>query len=156
MRSWLKTTGVPLSHALDRPLLSSTRIRSMTSSSPPSACSTSQFRRGPSAGTSNSATISARALPVRMTPDSALLPKASPRSSRRMDLPAPVSPVSAPKPAPKSSSRWSTITKSRMVRWSRMGSSINWLRQLGMKYYREVELARCSSKDWMKRASLII
>ena len=56
-------------------------------------------RRAPASRTSNSALTSARSAPARTTPGSARPPSASASASTRIDLPAPVSPVSAVKPA---------------------------------------------------------
>ena len=67
-------------------------------------------------GTSNSALISARAAPSRTTPASPRLPSASCSASTRIDLPAPVSPLSTDKPDANSISSASTMTKSRIAR----------------------------------------
>src|SRR6185312_8025611 len=63
---------------------------------------------------SNSALISARSAPWRTTPASARSPMARPSASTRMDLPAPVSPVSTVMPGFSSSSSVSMMAKSRM------------------------------------------
>ena len=52
-------------------------------------------------GRSNSAVISARAAPSRTTPASPRPPRASCKASTRIDLPAPVSPVSTGQPPPR-------------------------------------------------------
>ncbi len=73
-------------------------VRRSSRLSPPSkpACSSQAARP---LGLSNSTLISQRAAPSRTTPASARAPRASCRASIRMDLPAPVSPVSTVKPA---------------------------------------------------------
>jgi hypothetical protein len=75
------------------------------------------------AGTSNSALISARAQPSRTTPASPRPPSASWSASTRIDLPAPVSPLSTLKPDAKSISSASTMTKSRIARRCSMTGS---------------------------------
>src|SRR4029453_11311590 len=53
--------------------------------------------------------------PLRTKPTSARAPSASPSASRRIDLPAPVSPVSTPSPESNSRSRLSTSTTLRIA-----------------------------------------
>ena len=105
--------------AFERPPLSITRRSISTPSSGSKAFASSQAA---SSGISepgvptNSALMSALVAPSRTTLASARPPSASVSASIRMDLPAPVSPVNTVKPADRSSSIASTITKSRMAR----------------------------------------
>src|SRR3990167_1165996 len=78
------------------------------------ACSSSRSETTGMPVISNSAEISARGLPSRMTPLSARSPKSSPKASIRIDLPAPVSPVRTVMPRSNSSSSSSMTAKSRM------------------------------------------
>ena len=64
----------------------------------------------------NSAVTSARTHASRTSPASPRPPRASCSASIRIDLPAPVSPVSTEKPASSSTSSWLTMTTSRSVR----------------------------------------
>ena len=61
------------------------------------------------------------AWPARTSPPSARAPQARPRLSSRMDLPAPVSPVSTVRPGPKDRSSRSISTTSRMAREASIG-----------------------------------
>jgi hypothetical protein len=60
----------------------------------------------------NAALTTARLLPSRTNPESARAPSAIPRLSSKIDLPAPVSPVSAVSPEPKLKSSCSIKTTS--------------------------------------------
>src|SRR6266851_2397569 len=120
-RSRATDTGWSLTKARPRPS-APTRRRSVSASSSSSACSASTARAGWSLGRSNEAATDAWLAPRRTAPDSARAPKARPSASIRIDLPAPVSPVSAPSPpvaaAPelreKFKSSFSIRTKSRI------------------------------------------
>ena len=71
-------------------------------------------------GTSKQAVMSACLAPVRTCLESARSPVASARASTRMDLPAPVSPVSAVNPGSISNSAESTTARFRIARWVSM------------------------------------
>ena len=111
-RSCEAVAGLPLIHARLLPWLSTVRRSSRLSS----ASKPASLNQGCSAvGQSNSALTSVRAAPSRTAPTSALAPSVSCSASIKMDLPAPVSPVSAVKPLLRSKSSACTITKSRSV-----------------------------------------
>ena len=82
---------------------------------PPPAPARPAARRpgGPAAGRSTAVTLACSA-PVRTSPASARAPSARPRLSSRMDLPAPVSPVSTVRPGPNPRSSRSISTTSRI------------------------------------------
>jgi hypothetical protein len=75
--------------------------------------------------------------PLRTRPLSARLPSASPSASSRIDLPAPVSPVSTPRPGPNSRSSVSISTTSRIERPVSMSGGreatllLSYIRRLG-------------------------
>ena len=119
-RSCAAVAGLPLIHARLLPCMSMVRLSKTPScaaiSSKPSSCNQDKT----SGVTSNSALISARVAPSRITPDSAREPSTSCTASIKIDLPAPVSPVSAVKPEDKSKSSARTITKSRKTIWRRL------------------------------------
>src|SRR6266851_1219594 len=96
-RSRATDTGWSLTKARPRPS-APTRRRSVSASSSSSACSASTARAGWLLGRSNEAATDAWTAPRRTAPDSARAPRARPSASIRIDLPAPVSPVSAPSP----------------------------------------------------------
>ena len=110
-RSCVTVAALPLIQARLLPWASMLRL----SSKPGSALAKPALSSQPmsAGGVSNSALTSARAAPSRTTPASPLAPSASCSASIKIDLPAPVSPVSTEKPAWKSSSSAGTITKSR-------------------------------------------
>ena len=109
-RSCVAVAGLPLTQAL---LLACRSMVRLSSNSSPAGkpFSSSQFAR--EAGQSKVALISQRCAPSRTMAASARAPSASCRASIKMDLPAPVSPVSTVKPLLRSSSSAWTITKSR-------------------------------------------
>src|SRR6516165_2581753 len=76
--------------------------------------------------TENSADTAACCAPARTSPASARLPSASPSASSRIDLPAPVSPVSTQRPGRKARSRRSIRTTSRILRPSSIASRRWW------------------------------
>src|SRR5579859_2979110 len=71
------------------------------------------------------AVATACAAPRRTRDASARAPAARPRASRMIDLPAPVSPVSAVRPGPKARSRLSISTMSRMAKPISMAARMN-------------------------------
>ena len=98
-RSSATPTGWSLMNARVRPSLASTR-RSTTSPSASRPCSESSGVSGCPAGGAKQAVTLAWSAPARTNPASALAPSARPRLSSRIDLPAPVSPVSTVSPGP--------------------------------------------------------
>src|SRR5512138_1057959 len=98
----------------ERPLRSIERRTSSVPGSP--ARSFSSSHAVSALETSNSADSSARSAPSRTTAASARPPTRSSIASTRMDLPAPVSPVSTVKPPASSSEARSISTKSRTSR----------------------------------------
>ena len=110
VRSCWAVAGLPLTHARLLPWVSTVRRSSKVSPASNPASSSSGRRPG---AASNSALTSVRAAPSRITPVSARAPVTSCNASIRMDLPAPVSPVSTVKPDCRSSSSSLTMTKSR-------------------------------------------
>ena len=96
-RSSATEAGWSLTKARPRPSAPTMRRRVSTSSSS-RPCSASTACAGWSLGRSNEAATEAWVAPRRTAADSARLPSARPSASIRMDLPAPVSPVSAPRP----------------------------------------------------------
>src|SRR5215207_8032760 len=78
-------------------------------------CSASNAWTGWSADSSISADTDAASSPLRTSPASERAPSASPNASSRIDLPAPVSPVSTPSPLSNSSSSCSTSTTLRIA-----------------------------------------
>lgn len=89
-------------------------VRRISSGSPGSSTmslSASRLASGvPGAGGAKLAVTCARSLPCRTSALSARIPSARPSASSRIDLPAPVSPVSTPRPASKSRSSRSIST----------------------------------------------
>src|SRR5690606_23841898 len=75
---------------------------------------------GEPGGTANAACTVAASAPVRTASRLARFPKARPRASMTMDLPAPVSPVSAHRPGVSSKSRDSMSAKLRICRCTSM------------------------------------
>ena len=121
-RSCAIVAPLPLIHARLLPCASIVRRSSMRPASPASASKPASASHGASAGgTSNSALTSARAAPSRTTPASPRLPSASWSASTRIDLPAPVSPLSTVNPDENSISSASTMTKSRIARRCSIG-----------------------------------
>ena len=102
-------------HAVLRP---SERLirRSTSSSSTGIPASSNTARAGCASGRSNTATTSPCSAPARTKSARPRQPNTNPRLSRRMDLPAPVSPVSTFRPGWNSSSNRSMISISRMSR----------------------------------------
>jgi hypothetical protein len=109
-RNCVTVAGLPLIQARLLPCASIVRRSSSVSLASKPASSS---QGASTAGASNSAAISAREAPSRTTSTSPREPKASCSASIRIDLPAPVSPVSTEKPAPNSTSSSGTMTKSR-------------------------------------------
>ena len=108
--SCVAVAGLPLIQARLLPCASMVRLSSNSSL----ACrpfSSSHASSG--VGQSKVALISQRCAPSRTMAASARAPRASCSASIRIDLPAPVSPVSTVKPRARSSSSARTITKSR-------------------------------------------
>ena len=108
--SCVAVAALPLIHARLLPCTSIVRRSNSVSLAPKPACSSHSSKTG---ALSNSALISQRCAPSRTTPASARAPSASCSASIKMDLPAPVSPVSTVKPSHRSRSRACTMTKSR-------------------------------------------
>src|SRR6266513_2226260 len=118
-RIWLIVAAWPLINARERPFASTTRRNSSRFGSPSSACARSHSPIPGSESMANSAVTSARSAPERTCSLPARSPSVNDRASIRIDFPAPVSPVRAVKPGRNSSSRRSTIAKSRIDRcWS--------------------------------------
>ena len=105
---------LPLIHARLLPAVSTVRRSSKVSStSKPASFNQSLSQALRTVGISNSALTSVRFAPSRTQAVSARAPSASCSASIKIDLPAPVSPVSTVKPLLKSSSSSRTMTKSR-------------------------------------------
>ncbi len=115
-------TALPLINARERPSALTTR-RSRQSPSRSSALSPSQVCTNGRAEMSNSAANSARFAPPRTSVALPRSPRTSPIASTRIDLPAPVSPVSTVMPESNSTSSFSTIAKSRTCRFISIGYS---------------------------------
>ena len=96
--SWASVAGRPLIQARLLPCASSTRRSSTSSPSAASSCSASHAPTAGASATSNVAASSARSAPGRSCRSSKRSPSSSPSASSRMDLPAPVSPVSTVRP----------------------------------------------------------
>ena len=115
-RNWVAVTGVPLIHPRLLPCASMVRRNSSSPSSPGSTPSSSSMARTESV-VSKTALMSALDAPSRTTWVSARAPMASCSASSRMDLPAPVSPVSTLKPSCSArSSDWTSTKSRRMMR----------------------------------------
>ena len=111
-RNCVAVAWLPLTHARLLPWVSTLRLKSKVSeTSKPASSSTACA----CAGQSNSADTSQRVAPSRTAPESARSPNAICRASIRMDLPAPVSPVSTLKPCERFKSSSRTMTKSRKL-----------------------------------------
>ena len=91
-----KLTGVSLINAVDFP--SRNRLRMIISPSASMPFSSSICQMGCCSSGVKMAVTSAVGLSAPINPKLARLPRASPRASSRMDLPAPVSPVRTVKP----------------------------------------------------------
>src|SRR5579885_54338 len=113
-RSRPTPTGWSLTKARLRPSAPIWR-RSSRLPSTPRPCSASRVAAGCPGARSNSAVTLAWAAPRRSSPASARAPRARPRASSRIDLPAPVSPVRTVSPGAKARSRRSMRTMSRMA-----------------------------------------
>src|SRR5918993_1170330 len=123
-RNTAADTGVPQAKARLPP--SDFSVRRSSSGSPGSAsmpCSASSACTEWPAGMSSSADTAAVFSPLRTRPASARAPSARPSASSRIDLPAPVSPVSTPRPGSNSSSSLSTNTTSLMASCLSIGPS---------------------------------
>ena len=111
-RNWVAVAALPLIHARLLPCASMLRFKSKSSCASKPLSSSQDCRLGFRA---NSAEISVRLAPSRTTLASARAPSTSCKASTKIDLPAPVSPLSTPKPWLKSKSSCRTMTKSRRL-----------------------------------------
>src|SRR5579883_1911480 len=118
----LHATGWSLTKARVRPSANCTR-RMINSPSISTPCSRACARAGRSEGTSKTAVTWPCAWLCRTSAPSPRAPSASARASRRIDLPAPVSPVRMERPAPNSRSSRSISTISRIVSRTSMGDA---------------------------------
>src|SRR5262249_41501499 len=100
-----------------------TARRMMMGPSESSPRSRSRARTGWSSPRSNAAVTTACSVPWRTSLASPRAPSARPSASSRIDLPAPVSPVSAEKPGSSARSSWSIRTTSRIERRASMAGS---------------------------------
>ena len=113
----LAEIGESLTNARVRPSAPCTRRRMIVPSSS-MALSRKIARAGCVGSGSKTATTWPCSQPARTSPPSPRAPNASERESRRMDLPAPVSPVSTKRPDAKSISSLSIRTMSRIESWT--------------------------------------
>ena len=131
-RSRAMVLGWPLICARERPSFSTMRRSSSWPGSPARSCSASQAANVSSMP--KSAEMSARSAPSRTSVASPRPPSTRPMASSRMDLPAPVSPVSTVKPGPNSISADSTITKSLSRNHCSMMESLSSWKALRMNF----------------------
>src|SRR6202165_2197355 len=112
--SWARVAAWPLMKQRERPAASMVLRRITCPGSPVSSRSPSHTETAALGPTSNSAASSTRSAPSRTTAASPRPPTRSSIASTSIDLPAPVSPVSTPKPSASSREDFSTRTKSRI------------------------------------------
>src|SRR5579884_2918051 len=113
-------TGRPLTRAIPRPAAEISRVNtSISSGSTP--CSSSSRTASSPEGVAKTASHRAIGAPWRTASGPTRLPRVALKASTRIDLPAPVSPVSTVKGASKPSTQCSTIAKSSILSSRSMG-----------------------------------